>query len=100
MTYKTDYGVIIQLQLIRKNGEPYPLTGLTGLKIYLSLKGETIERDLTVEDEDEGRVSYVIQEGEMSHRGTLFIQPKIVGNGLSLHGSIKQEKVKKILEIT
>ena len=53
-----------------------------------------------MEDEEEGRVSYVIQKGEMDHRGTLSIQPKVVGPGLSLHGNIKQEKVKKILELT
>lgn len=72
-----EYGVKIHGNLITLDGDPLDLTDATDILLILKLKGEVYEKDVTVLDETEGRIEYIVEEGLLSAPGTLIMEVNV-----------------------
>lgn len=75
-----DFGIKLYFTILDENNTPLTLTGATSVKLYMTMANDldaVIEGDCTVEDEDKGLVSYIIQEGDLDHDGYLYMEIEV-----------------------
>lgn len=75
-----DFGIKLFFTILDENNVPVTLTGNTGIKLYMKMAShpdDVIERECSVEDEEKGIVSYIVQEGDLPVDGYLYMEVEV-----------------------
>jgi hypothetical protein len=75
-----DFGIKLFFTLLDENNTPLTLAGATSVKLYMAMASDmddVIEGECAIEDENKGLVSYIVQEGDLTQDGFLYMEVEV-----------------------
>jgi hypothetical protein len=93
-----DFGIKLFFTILDENNTPLTLTGATSVMLYMVMASDLddiIEGACTVEDEDKGLVSYIIQEGDLKTDGYLYMEVEVNFEGQKFISATIKDVVEK-----